>query len=244
MLINNKRLDWQNIQEGLEKVRWRFLRLFGGVILLSIIAYPFNGQVMNLLIRPLKGPLAVFAITEAFWVRLKVSLFSALTLAMPFIFLELWGIVGIFLNPNPFYATYKRYFIGLIVIATILFVLGCSLCFLVVLPAGIQFLISYGGEYVKPMISVDKYFSFCIIMILAFGLSFQLPLVLVILGRSGVVSYKLLARNRRYAILIMAIAAAILTPTPDAYNMALLAGPLIALYEISVWLVWIFGREK
>ena len=79
---------------------------------------------------------------------------------------------------------------------------------------------------------------------MAFGITFQLPLVLVLLGRVGIVNHHFLSRNRRYAIMLLTIAAAILTPTPDAYNMLLLAGPLVVLYEISVWLVRIFGREK
>jgi sec-independent protein translocase protein TatC len=246
MMVQNqdKLLDWKLIQERLEEVRWRFIRILIGLIVLSIAAFPFSGSVMNFLSRPFNNNLALYSITEAFWVRLKTSFFTALFLAIPFIFIELWSIGGTFLNPNPTYTVYKRYFIGIIMLATILFILGCSLSFLVVIPAGLQFLLSYGGEHIKPLISADRYFSFCLLMIMAFGISFQLPLILVLLSRIGIVNYHTLARNRHYAILVLTIAAAILTPTPDAYNMLLLAGPLVVLYEISVWLSWIFGKEK
>jgi sec-independent protein translocase protein TatC len=220
------------------------LRVFAGVIILSVAAYPFNGSVMNLLSRPLKGPLAVFSVTEAFWVRMKISFFIAIFIATPYIFAEIWGISGTFLYHNPTYLAFKRYFIGILLIATTLFIMGCSLCFLLVLPAGLQFLLAYGGEYMSPLISVDKYFSFCMLMIMSFGMAFQLPLVLVLLSKMGIVDYHTLARNRRYAILVLAIASAILTPTPDAYNMLLLAGPLVVLYEISIWLVRTFGKER
>lgn len=237
-------LSWKRVQERLEEVRGKFLRIFAGLIILSVAAYPFNSMVMNLLSRPLRAPLVVFSVTEAFWVRLKISFFTALFLAMPFIFGELWGIGGTLFYPNPTYTAYKRHFMTIILIATTLFLLGSSLCFFVVLPAGLQFLISYGGEHIRPLISVDRYFSFCLVMIISFGLAFQLPLVMVLLSRMSVVNYRTLARYRRYAILVLTMAAAILTPTPDAYNMLLLAGPLVVLYEISVWLVRIFGKEK
>ena len=237
-------LDWQGVQERLEEVRWRFIRVFAGLVILSVAAYPFSGPVMNLLDKPVRGALAVFSVTEGFWVRLRISFFTAIFLAMPFIFAELLAIGGTFFHSNPTYTFYKKYFIGIILIAATLFFLGSALCFLVVLPAGLQFLLGYGGEHIRPLISADRYFSFCLVMIMAFGITFQLPLVLVLLGRVGIVNHHFLSRNRRYAIMLLTIAAAILTPTPDAYNMLLLAGPLVVLYEISVWLVRIFGREK
>jgi len=242
MIEEDRVVDWQALQEKLEQARWKILRLFLVVIVLSVAAYPFNGYIMAFLTRPIARPLAVFAITEAFWIRLKISFFSGLVVAMPYLFLELWNITGVLFNPHPLYQRYRRYLWGIVSVASLLFILGCLLAFFVVLPAGLQFLLGYGGEHIRPAISVDRYITFCIIMILSFGLAFQLPLILLILGRSGVVNHKLLAQYRRYAILILAIAAAVLTPTPDAYNMLLLAGPLVGLYEISVWLVRIFGR--
>ena len=94
------------------------------------------------------------------------------------------------------------------------------------------------------MIGLSKYLTFAIGLIFAFGVIFELPLILLILGRVGVVSYQGLARNRRYALLLNAVVSAILTPTPDAYTMLLMMVPIQVLYEASIWLVRIFGKKK
>ena len=93
------------------------------------------------------------------------------------------------------------------------------------------------------MIGLSKYLTFCLGLIFSFGLIFQLPLVMLILGRAGAVGYRGLARNRRYALLINSVLAALLTPTPDAYTMLLMMAPMQVLYEVSVWLVRIFGKK-
>ena len=109
---------------------------------------------------------------------------------------------------------------------------------------GINFLVTYGSDTLKPMIGLARYLTFSIGLIFAFGLIFELPLVMLILGRVGLVGYDFLARNRKYALLINALLSAALTPTPDAYTMLLMMAPLQVLYEMSIWLVRIFGKKK
>jgi sec-independent protein translocase protein TatC len=113
-----------------------------------------------------------------------------------------------------------------------------------VLPVGINFLITYGSEDLQPMIGLAKYLTFCIGLTFAFGLIFELPLIMLILGRFGVIGYQGLARNRKYALLLNSIMSALLTPTPDAYTMLLMMAPMQVLYELSIWLVRIFGKKK
>jgi len=107
-----------------------------------------------------------------------------------------------------------------------------------------KFLLSYGTANMQPLISIDSYLSFAGMLILAFGLIFELPVVSFILGRVGIITSKMLSSWRRYAIIIILIAAAILTPTPDLINQMLLAGPLYILYEISILVVWLTGKKR
>ena len=109
------------------------------------------------------------------------------------------------------------------------FISGAFFCYFVTLPFGVQFLLGYQSAHIKPMISVGKYVSFCTVFIFGFGLTFELPLILALLSYLKVVNAAFLTRNRRYAILLIAIMAAVVTPTPDVFNMALMGGPSIYL---------------
>jgi sec-independent protein translocase protein TatC len=124
-----------------------------------------------------------------------------------------------------------------------LFYLGSVFCYLVVLPSGITFLLSYQGGAVKAMISTERFVHFCVAMIFAFGGAFELPILLLVLGKLGVVNSRTLSRTRRYAVLIIVIAASVITPTPDIYNMSLLAVPLYVLYEIGILLMRLGERS-
>jgi sec-independent protein translocase protein TatC len=129
-------------------------------------------------------------------------------------------------------------------VALFLFYLGASFCCFVTLPFGIRFLLGYQSAHLKPMISVGKYISFCAGFIFAFGLIFELPLILALLSYLRIVKVSFLTRNRRYAILLIAILSAVLTPTPDFFNMALMGGPLYLLFEIGVLLAKVIERKR
>jgi sec-independent protein translocase protein TatC len=120
------------------------------------------------------------------------------------------------------------------VASILLFYTGAAFCLLVSLPYGVQFLLSYETRYITALISVKKFVSFCLLVVFGFGLIFELPLSMMLLGRIGVVSAAMLSRYRRYAILIISIVAAVLTPTPDIFNMALMGIPLYLLFELGL----------
>ena len=126
----------------------------------------------------------------------------------------------------------------------ILFYMGAAFCYLLALPSGITFLVSYQGGPLKAMISIQKFLFFCTAMIFAFSVAFELPLILLVLSTFGVVTGRMLSRTRRYAVLFIVIAAAVITPTPDVYNMSLLAVPLYLLYEIGIILIRIKESRK
>ncbi len=183
--------------------------------------------------------LIFLAPAEAFWVHLKVSLITGIIVSTPILFHQLWK----FISPGLLQKE-KKYAFPFISIATGLFMFGALFCFLIVLPFAMKFLLTYKTESLTPMISVERYIDFCLKFILAFGAVFELPLILVFLTRMGIVTPQTLAKNRKYAVLLAFVTAALLTPTPDAFNQTLMAVPIIFLYEGGVIASRILVRGK
>lgn len=184
--------------------------------------------------------LVFLAPAEAFWMNIKVAFVAGLILALPLIFYQLWK----FISPGLLHKE-KRYVVPFILLATSLFLIGAAFCFFIVLPFAMGFLLTYKvGDFLSPMLSVGNYVDFCLKFILAFGAVFELPIVIIFFTRMGIVTPKTLAKNRKYAILLAFVVAAILTPTPDAFNQTLMAVPIIVLYEVGIILSRIFKRRK
>jgi sec-independent protein translocase protein TatC len=141
------------------------------------------------------------------------------------------------------YQTEKKYAAPFVIIGSLMFIGGGAFSLFVVTPYAINFLLSFARPGLQPMISIGSYIDFLLKFTVAFGLVFELPLALTLAARMGVVTPKTLARNRKYAVLGAFIAAAVLTPTPDAFNQMLMAGPLIILYEVGIVSARIFGRR-
>jgi len=174
--------------------------------------------------------LVFLAPAEAFWMHLKISMIAGLIMASPLLFFEVWR----FVSPGLLQKE-KKLAIPFVFFATILFISGLTFCFIVVLPFAITFLLTYKTMTLTPMLSVGSYVDFCLKFILAFGAIFELPLLIVFLTRLGVVTPDFLAKKRKYAIVLSFIIAALLTPTPDAFNQTLMALPIILLYEAGIW---------
>lgn len=184
--------------------------------------------------------LVFLAPAEAFWMSMKVSFVAGLVLALPVIFHQLWKFISPGLLPKE-----KKYVFPFIISATALFIAGAAFCFFIVLPFAMGFLVTYNvGDVLMPMLSVGQYVDFCLKFILAFGAVFELPIVIIFLTRMGIVTTKTLAKNRKYAVLIAFILAAILTPTPDMFNQTLMSIPMIVLYEVGILVSRIFVRKR
>jgi len=225
--------------ESLSSLRKGFLWIIGTVILLSALLFPFARELLRHLHRSLSEDLVAYGIPEAFFSLFKLTLFASLFLSIPIIFSYLWKAF------SPLFRKRGLESSSIVLLAAIfLFYSGAAFCYFVTLPFGIQFLMGYQSATIKPMISVAKYVSFCVGFIFAFGLAFELPLILALLSYIRVVNASFLTRNRRYAILIMAILSAVLTPTPDVFNMALMGGPLYVLFEIGILLVKIIEQRR
>ncbi|ADW18607.1 Sec-independent periplasmic protein translocase [Desulfobulbus propionicus DSM 2032] len=153
------------------------------------------------------------------------------------IFSQIWR----FISPG-LYRHEKLVLVPFTVISTLCFVGGAAFGYFVVFPPAFRFLLGYSSAFLEPMPAVDEYFSLALRLLFAFGVIFELPVFMVFLGKIGVVSGSFLKKNRKYALLIAFVLAAILTPTPDVVNQLLMAGPLIVLYEISILAVVLFAR--
>jgi len=233
--------DKMPFMEHLGELRTRIVRALLCLLVGTGIALPFAEKIVDFLARPITklGYKLVFtAPAEAFWVQMKVGLIVGIFLSAPAILWQVWAFVAPGLHGHE-----KKYALPFVVIGSLLFIGGGAFSLFVVTPYAIQFLLSYARPGLKPMITLQNHVDFLLKFTLAFGAVFELPLALTILARIGIVNSKMLAKNRKYAILGAFIAGAVLTPTPDAFNQTLMAGPLILLYEVGIICARIFGRK-
>lgn len=201
----------------------------------------FSAESPYISIRPTENPalkLVFLAPAEALWMHFKISFISALILSSPVIFFEIWR----FIAPGLLHKE-RKYALPFVLSTTLLFLIGALFCFIIVLPFAMNFLLTYKTENLEPMLSVGKYIDFCLKFILAFGAIFELPVILLFLTKMGIVTPQFLAQNRKYAVLIAFVLAAVLTPTPDAFNQTLMAVPIIVLYEVGIWVSRVFDKK-
>src|SRR4030066_586324 len=175
---------------------------------------------------------------EALWTNFKIALFSGSSIAMPVFLYQLWR----FISPG-FKENERKYALPFIITGVVSFVIGLLFCYFIVLRYALTFLFTYKTANLVPMISIGSYFDFVMKFMLAFGLIFELPLAIIFLTKTGILTVKFLTKNRKYAILVNFIVSAILTPTPDIFNQLFMAVPLIALYELGIIGAKIFCRE-
>lgn len=223
--------------EHLEELRIRLLISLAAVAVGTIASWVFVDRILAHLIRPV-GHVVFLAPTEAFFVRLKVAALAGVFLSLPVVLFQIWRFISVGLT-----STERRYTLSLLPVSLVLFVAGAVFAFLAILPVGVRFLLSYQTSELVPMISVNAYTSFVTAFVLAFGLVFQLPIVILFLARLGIVTSQSLAAGRRYALLGIAVASAVLTPGGDVFSMVLMAVPTYLLYEVSIWIARFVGPK-
>jgi len=227
----------------LEELRRRLIVCFIAVGIGFVLSYGFKEKLFQILTRPLisvmeTGDKLIFTgLPEAFFTYLKVAFLSGIILSTPILFYEFW----MFVAPG-LYDKEKRLMVPIVFLSTLFFVGGSFFGYFIVFPYGFKFFLGFASEIIRPLPSMREYLSFASKLLLAFGVVFELPLVITFLAKLGMVSVSFLKKNRKYALLLFFVGAAILTP-PDVVTQIMMALPLMVLYEISIVGAKIFGKK-
>jgi sec-independent protein translocase protein TatC len=228
----------------LEELRKRLIISLAAMAVGFGVCYAFKEKLFSILAKPLESYLPegsamqYIGIPEAFLTYLKVCLFGGLIFSMPVILYQVWKFVAPGLHVQE-----RRYAIPFVVLSTAFFLGGASFCYFIVFPFVFKFFMSFSGETLKAMPAIKQYLAFATRLIIAFGLVFEMPIFFFFLGRIGLISYQGLARQRKMAVVLVFVTAALLTP-PDVVSQLLLAGPLLVLFELSIQIVRLTGKKR
>lgn len=216
----------------LRELRTRLVRAAIALAITTAISFIFTKQVIEFLIVPMGDTLPqALKPTEVIGNYMKVALLCGVILAMPFIVYQ----IARFVAPG-MTAKEKRYMLFLVPGATICFVTGAAFAYFIMMPAAIPFLLGFLSDIIEQQWAIGEYLSFITSLLFWIGVAFELPLFVYFLAKLGIVNAQMLSKNRKYAIVIIAVLAAVITPTVDPLNMMLVMGPLIILYELGVLL--------
>ncbi len=242
-VINEGRMSFL---DHLTELRRRLLWCVLAIVAVFIPAYAYSEVIFDFLMKPIienlpEGSSLIFTMpAEGFMTYLKVSFFAALFGAVPFILYQAWKFVA----PG-LYKHEKLIIIPFITFGTLFFLFGAGFCYYIAAPKAFEFLLNeYSSEYVKAFPSIREALSFFMALLLGFGLIFEFPLVVFVLARLGLVTSSWLRRQWKYAILISAVVAAILTPTTDAVSMMFMFIPIVVFYGLGILVAWLFGKKR
>ncbi|GAB6038457.1 hypothetical protein JCM15519_30160 [Fundidesulfovibrio butyratiphilus] len=231
--------------DHLEELRTRLIRCIVAAVVGFLVCFAFAKEILEILLHPLNAVLPAKSqvigtgLTEPLFVSMKAAFVAGIFLTSPYIFVQIWR----FISPG-LYEEERRLLIPVGFFTALCFVSGACFGYFIVFPFGFKFLANYASEVVTLMPNLKDYYSFALSLLLAFGVIFEMPVFIFFLARLGIVDSRGLRNKRRWAIVIIFIVAAVLTPTPDVVNQLLMACPMVALYEISIWVAHFFGKRK
>jgi len=234
--------------DHLGELRTRLIKALLSVVFFAVLSWFFIDRIFDFLVAPykqavnlakaqLQDPAAMQALhliylnpTGGFMIFLKLAITVGILFSIPVIIYQLWQFIapGLLMRE-------RRVAVWVVFFTTFCFLLGALFCYYVVLKFGLGFLLSFQSEVLTPMISIDEYLGFVTILIVVFGLVFEMPVVAFFLTKIGLLTPEFMRQKRRYGIVTIFVAAAVLTPSTDAFTQMLLAVPLLLLYEISIW---------
>lgn len=233
-----------SLLEHLEELRHRIVRSLLAAAVAFFFCWFFVKRIAEFLAQPLYevlpegNRLTFLGVTDPFIIYVKVAALAAVFVASPFILYQVWAFVA----PG-LYRREKRRAAPFIILGSVFFLAGGAFAYYVAFPFAVEFLVGM-GEAFQPMITVERYFRFLLYVILGLGLMFELPIFIFLLAQIGVVTPRFLIRHFRWAVLLIFVAAAIITPTPDVVNLCLFALPTIVLYLLGVGAAALVGRKQ
>lgn len=234
----------EDMKPHIAELRKRLVNIVGTIIVMFVIAFFFYDPILEWMMKPLKevlpeqSSMIATGVPEAFFTALKVSFFSAFIFALPVIFWQTW----LFIAPG-LYANEKKFIVPFTFFATLMFLLGAAFAYYVVVPFGFEFLVNFGETLVSVAPRISEYVSFFTKLMIGFGLSFELPVITFFLATIGLVTDASLKGFFKYAVVFIFILSAILTP-PDVITQTLMAGPMILLYGISIYIAKVINPEQ
>jgi len=237
-------LPEMGLLDHLNDLRKRLCRSALAVLVGFLACYAFAEDIFNFLLVPLrpylpKGSGLIFTSPpEAFFTYMLAAAVAGLFLVSPYVFYQLW----LFVAPG-LYEHERKWIIPIALCSAVFFLCGAAFAYFVVFPYAFQFFMSYARDIIQAQLKMEEYLSFTLKLLVAFGIAFELPLFVFFLSRLGMVTAKGLRKFRQYAILIIFIAAAILTP-PDVVSQLAMAAPLLLLYELSIWVAHFFSTKR
>jgi sec-independent protein translocase protein TatC len=236
--------DRMTFLEHLDELRVRLMHSLGALVVGTIICWGFHERIFHFLTQPLRNayPAVKFITTgptEAFMMYVKMSFFVGIFLVAPYILYQVWA----FIAPG-LYAHEKAYAVPFIVAGTLFFLLGGGFGHYILFPTTFKFLYEFAGDDMQFLPKVDEYFSFYSWFLLGLGLVFQIPVVIFVLARIGLVTPGFLMRQFKFAVLAAFVLSAIITPSADVVNQTMLALPMIGLYLLGVAVAVLFGRAR
>ncbi len=210
----------------------------GNTIIPKGVALPVDFRALPQEYQGISDKLIVNSLIDPFSLYVKVSLYAALCLSVPFLLFQIWAFVSPGLYPHE-----RAYVTPFIALSSISFVLGAAFAYKIIFPPAAKYLLGLGQDF-RLLLKADDYFDFIIIVMLGMGIVFQMPAITYVLARIGLVTARFLLKIWKTALIVILIAAAVLSPTNDIPNMLLFAAPMIALYIVSIFVAWLFGRPR
>ena len=229
--------------DHLEELRWRLIKSIASVLIGAVITFYFIDQIIEFLVKPTEAlknsmDLQVLKVQGMFMIKWSIALFGGIIISIPVLTFQIWKFVA----PG-LYIDEKKYIIPLIIFTFLSFLCGLIFAYMIVIPFSLGFFTSVGFEGIQNNFSINYYFSFITWLMIGSGLIFELPVIVFILSVIGLLTPAFMRHYRRYAIVIILVLSAFITP-PDPVSLVLMSIPLLVLYEVSIGVSWLVNRKK
>ncbi len=230
--------------EHLDELRQRLIKSFLSLVVGFGVCWSFRESIFDMLVQPLRRAfpgiqLIYTSPTEALLLYMKMSFFAGIFVVAPYILYQAWAFVAPGLYPHE-----RIYALPFVVFGSLFFVGGAAFGHYILFPIAFGFLGAFGGPNIEFLPKISEYWTFYSWFVLGLGVVFQLPVVIFVLARIGLVTPRFLLRHFKWAVFLAFVVSAVITPTTDAVTQALLAGPMVGLYLLGVAVAWLFGKKR